>query len=88
MLRIDANFVDSSLITCVVPACNVGLADCSRANGTLELRATHDGGASPPDDGYLNFTFYDASAPPTLALVLPSSSAFEQHGGLTLSLAP
>ena len=87
-LRLDATFVDATVITCVVPPCNTTLSDCSRVNGTLELRAAHDGGAGPRDAGYLNFTFYDASAPPALELVLPSSSSFEQHGALIDLAAP
>ena len=81
-LRIDATFVDTTTVTCLVPVCNVTLGDCNRVNGTFQLRATHDGAATALDDGYLNFTFYDANAPPTLKLVLPSSSSFEQHGAL------
>ena len=86
-LRADATFVDAATITCVVPLCDPALAVCNGVSGTLQLRATHRGDdAAARSASYLNFTFYDANAAPTLQSVLPAATA--QHGALLDSAVP
>ena len=72
VLRVDATFLDAATVECRVPPCDDASHACL---GTLQLRAAIGGDdAAAASETYLNFTYYDASSPPALSLVLPDSA--------------